>query len=404
MIRGLYTHGEALVAVIDNRLYSIDADGTRATLGTLNSSAGVVDFASNLTQLVVNDGSYLYVYSPATATFDEVGPAQNYNGGDRIAFVDQRIIFLERGTQKFGWSALGNAKVISALGFASAEGSPDRLVSMLADHRELWLFGPESVEVWVSSTDPDLPFVRQNAAYIEYGCAAVHSAQKSANSVTWLGRDKSGHAMVLSAQGYQPRRISTRAIEERFEGLDLNAARAYTYSDGGQQFYCLNVPGVDTTLVWDATYSQWHERAELENGAFEQWRPTCHAFAYGYHFFGTDDGTIYKLDPNEDTYGGDVKVRERIAPVVSAGNRKRLRFPLVEFLCDKATDAQIMLRWSDDNGATWSSWNYTTPGSVGQFARRARFWRTGSAIDRVYQVRVTDDAPFNPVSMHLEVQ
>jgi hypothetical protein len=398
MIRGLYTYQEALYAVIDGALYLATTNGTRTSVGSLNSSAGVVDFASNLTQLCITDGAYLYVYNPTT---NEFTTSPDYPGGDRIAFIDQRVAFLIRGGQMFGWTGLGEARSIAPLDFASAEGSPDVLVSLLADHRELWLFGPNSTEIW-NSVGGTAVFERNPSAYIEYGCAAVHSAQKSANSVTWLSRDERGQAMVMRAQGYSPQRISTRAIEERFEGLDISQARAYTYSHGGQQFYCLNAPGVDTTLVYDETFGQWHERAELVNGDFQQWRPTCHAFAYGHHFFGAGDD-IYKLDPEVHNFGGDVKCRERIAPVISVPQRKRLRFPLVEVVCDKATTAQIMLRWSDDNGATWSSWRYASAGEVGQFSRRIRWHRNGSAFDRVFQIRMTDDQPFNPVQLVAEV-
>jgi hypothetical protein len=399
MIRGLFTHSDTLYAVIDDTLYSVASNGVRSSVGTLNSTAGVVDFAATLTQLVITDGGYLYVYTPSTSTFTTVG--SNYTGGERIAFVDQRIVFLYNGTQRFGWTALEDATSIDPLDFASAEGSPDPIVSMLADHRELWLFGTNSTEIWNSVGGSEV-FARNPSAFIEYGCAATHSAQKSANSVTWLSRDERGDAMVMRAQGYQPQRISTRAIEERFQGLDISSARAYTYSDGGQQFYCLNVPNVETTLIYDETFQQWHERAELVNGNYRHWRPTCHAFAYGKHFFGANDGKIYSSDYEEHTFGGSVKCRDRITPVVSADNRKRLRFSMVEVLCEKATAATVLLRWSDDNGANWSNWQYASTGPVGTFSRRIRWHRTGSAYDRVYQVRVTDDAPFNPVSMIAE--
>jgi len=37
---------------------------------------------------------------------------------------------------------------IDPLYFAAAEGSPDNLVTLIVDHREIWLFGTNSVEVW----------------------------------------------------------------------------------------------------------------------------------------------------------------------------------------------------------------------------------------------------------------
>lgn len=399
VVRGLFTHADTLYAVVDDSLIRVGSDGSKTVLASLGSAGGVVDFASNLTQLVINDGAFLYVYTPSSGTLTT---SPNYPGGDRIAFLDAHIAFLIRGGQFFGWTALDDAMTIDVLDRASVDGAPGELVSLVADHRELWLFKRNITEVW-NSVGGLTVFERNNSAFIEYGCAATHSVQKSANTVTWLGRDQRGQAMVLSAQGYSPQRISTRAIEERFEGLDLTASRAFTYSDGGSHFYCLNVPNVDTTLVYDEMTQQWHERAELVDGNYAQWRPTCHAFAYGYHFVGADDGIIYRLDPDANTFAGSVKCRERIAPVISSPNRKRMRYPLVEFVCEKATDASIMLRWSDDNGSTWSSWRYATTGDAGQYARRARFFRNGSAIDRVFQVRVTDDAAWNPVLMAAEV-
>ena len=216
----------------------------------------------------------------------------------------------------------------------------------------------------------------------------------------WLARDRRGQALVLAGRGD---RVSTRAIEERFEGRDLVDARAYSYSDGGQHFYCLNVPGVDTTLCFDLTFKQWHERAELVNGEYEQWRPVCHAFAYGRHYFGTDDGEIFSMDKDVHAFGTAVKCRDRIAPVISDPGRRRLRFPSFEVVCEKASASKALLRWSDDNGATWSNWHDTTTGATGAYGQRMRWTRTGSGFDRVYHLRMTDDAAFNPIGARVEV-
>ena len=169
----------------------------------------------------------------------------------------------------------------AALDFYSAEGSPDALVSILAVQRELLLLGSETAEVWYSVGGSEI-FQRAQSEFIQHGCAAAFSAQLVGGVPMWLGRDRNGQARVLAGRG---ERVSTRAIEERFDGLELDNARAYTYSDGGQHFYCLNVPNVETTLVYDRTFAQWHERAELVNGDYQPWRPTCHAFAYGVHYF-----------------------------------------------------------------------------------------------------------------------
>lgn len=393
-IRALFTFNGTLFAVRGAALLRLDSGGASTQVATLDTAGGPVDIEQNLFDLVLTDGDFLYVWDGATLT-----KTANWTAGARIAFVDQRIVGIRTGTQEFAWTALGNAKSAAALDFASAEGSPDPLVSLLASQRELLLLGDDSGELWYSVGGTAV-FERAQSEYIQYGCAAAFSAQLCGGVPMWLGRDRRGQAQVLASRG---QRISTRAIEERFEGRDLALSRAYTYSDGGQHFYCLNVPGVETTLCYDMTFGQWHERAELVEGEYAPWRPTCHAFAYGAHFFGAEDGRIYKADKNLHTYAGDPKCRDRIAPVVSDPGRRRLRFPSVELVCEKATAAKVLLRWSDDNGATWSSWHEESTGDVGRHGQRVRWMRTGSAYDRVFQVRMTDDAPFNPVLASVQV-
>lgn len=393
-IRGLYTFNGVLHVVRDADLLSVDADGVTTYLASLDSAGGPVDIEQNLFQLVLTDSTALYVWDGSTLT-----KTANWTAGDRIAFVDQRIVGIQRASQRFQWTALGDAKTAAALDFYSAEGSPDKLVSLLAAQRELLLLGEDSGELWYSVGGSEV-FQRASSEYIQYGCAAAFSAVLVGGVPMWLGRDRRGQAQVLASRG---QRISTRAIEERFEGRDLTNARAYSYSDGGQHFYCLNVPGVDTTLVFDRTFGQWHERAELVNGEYQPWRPTCHAFAYGEHWFGTESGDLFRLDRNTHTFGGSTKVRDRIMPVISDPGRGRLRFPRMELVCERATGSKVMLRWSDDNGANWSNWREASTGATGVYAQRVRFERLGSGRDRVFHVRMTDPAPFNPVSAFVEV-
>jgi hypothetical protein len=392
-IRGLFTFNGVLHAVRDADLLRVDSAGLTTYLASLDSGGGPVDMEQTLTQLAITDGAHLYVWDGTTLT-----QTANWTAGDRIAFVDQRIVGIQRNSQRFQWTALGDATTAAALDFYSAEGSPDKLVSMLAAQRELLLLGEDSGELWYS-VGGSAVFERASSEYIQYGCAAAFSAQLVGGVPMWLARDRRGQAQVMAGRG---QRISTRAIEERFEGIDLAQARAFSYSDGGQHFYVLQVPNVETTLVYDRTYGQWHERAEFVNGAYERWRPTCHAFAYGKHYLGDDEGRLYVLDPTAHDYAGDTKVRDRIAPVLSDPGRGRLRFPSVEVICDKATAGTAMLRWSDDNGATWSNWHEESTGATGDYARRIRWTRTGSAYDRVYQFRMTDAVPFNPVGARVE--
>jgi len=394
IVRGLVTFRGVLHAVIGSSLVRVAQNGTRTTLATIGSGGGPLDIDVSANQLAIADGTQLYVWDGATLTTR--GPGDNYTPGQRIGFMAQRLFSTQTGSQRFGWSAVGDATSFNALAFASAEAVPDNLVGLAVIYGELLLLGEYSGEVWSSIGGLDV-VQRNGTAYVEYGLAAARTLRKFANSAIWLGRNERGQAHVIQAVGYQARPVSTRAIEERFEGLALADASAFVYLDGKQEFYCLNVPGVDTTLCYD-TYGNWHERAELVAGEYAKWRPTSHAFAYGRHFFGAADGIIYRLDRDVHTYGSDVKCRSRVVPVVSRQERGRAFFGQLEIVCEKATSGTIMLRQSDDGGNNWSDWRYATAGEVGRYGTRARFNRNGSADDRVFEFRMTDNAPFNPVA------
>lgn len=394
VIRGMFTFNGVLHAVRDDELLSIDSAGAVTVVANIGSAGGPVDMCQNLTQLIIGDGAQLYVWDGVTLT-----TISDYAVGNSVTFIDQRIVFPLANSQGFQWTSLGDAAVINPLDFASAEGSPDKIVSIVANMRELLILGEESGEVW-HSVGGSTVFERSPSEYLQVGCVAPRSLVVCNDTPIWLGRTADGQAQVMGGRG---QRISTRAIEERFVG-DLFSARAYSMSVGASCFYCLNVPGADTTLCFDLTYKQWHERAELVNGDYQQWRPTCHAFAYGNHYFGSGDGAIYVGDRTVSNFAGSPMCRERVAPVLSAPDMRLLRFPALEVLAQKATTGIVNLRYSDDNGYTWSSWRQSSAGAIGEYKTRMNFWRMGSARDRVFQVRMTDDAPWNPVSCFVDVR
>jgi hypothetical protein len=53
-------------------------------------------------------------------------------------------------------------------------------------------------------------------------------------------------------------------------------------------------------------------------------------------------------------------------------------------------DPQVMLRWSDDSGHTWSSEHWASMGKIGEYGYRTFWRRLGSSRDRVYEVSGTD--------------
>lgn len=398
-IRGTYTASNGRVfAVSNNKLYELDSDWNSTELGTLNSTSGQVSMADNGIHLVAVDGADGYVVTFATSAFAEISDP-DFPGADQVTFQDGYFIFNWPDTGKFFISAL-NDVTFDALDFATSEGSPDNVIGTLSDHRDLWVFNSQSIEIFFNSGNADFPFERIQGAYIEHGLAAAFSIAKMNNTVFWLGRDDKGSGMVFMARGYQPQRISTHAVEQAIQGYgDISDAVAYSYQENGHHFYVLNFTEANTTWVFDTTTNLWHERAYTSLGQFQRHRANCHAYAFSTHIVGDyETGKIYEFSSAIYSDDGNEIVRRRVAPHITDG-LKRISYHCFQLDVEggvgldglgQGTDPQVMIQFSDDGGHSWSNEKWASLGKIGQTKRRALWRRLGMSRDRVFRVTISD--------------
>lgn len=389
--------GGRLFAVIGAGFYEVGAAGAVTALGSLLTASGAVSMADNGLQVVAVDGAHGYSYTLASATFAQIVDP-DWPAADRIDFVDGYFLLNDTGSGRFFITALYSTDV-DALDFATAEGAPDPLVSLIVDHREVWLFGTESTEVWFNSGAANFPFERIAGAFLEMGCAAPQSIAKADNSVFWLAADKRGQGLVVRAAGYAPQIISTRAVEFAVGSYaDISDAIAYTYQQDGHTFYVLTFPTAGATWSYDATTGVWHERAGWANGAETRHRSNCYAFCFGKHLVGDfENGRIYemRLDAYDDD-GEPLRALRRTRHQHAQGKRlfwSSLQVDIeagVGLVSGQGSDPQMMLRWSNDGGKTWSSEHWAGMGALGEYSRRAIWRRLGASFNRVYEVVITD--------------
>jgi hypothetical protein len=323
-IRGLHVPASGrLIAVHGNKVYRVDGRwGYQQCPGELVTSSGTVCIADNGTTAVIVDGNNGYTLDLASNVLSRIVNDAFY-GADRVGFIDGYFIFNKPDTQQFYISSIYGTD-FDALDFASAEGSPDLLVSLIVDHREVWMFGTTSTEVFYNSGNPDFPIERMNGAFIEHGCAAPQSVAKLDNTVFWVGRDNNGEGTVWRANGYTPQRISTHAIEYAIQSYGvISDAVAYTYQQDGHAFYVLTFPQASKTWCYDVSTGAWHERASWVAGDFFRHRSNCLAYFGGVHVVGDfEDGRLYALDPDYYTDDGEPLVALRSAAVISNESKR----------------------------------------------------------------------------------
>lgn len=416
-IRGLWEFNGNLYVVSRDKLYKVDSTYTVTLIGTVSGTSGAVSMVDNGTQLFVACNGPSYVYNATTNVFSQITDS-DFPGAGTVSYLDGYFVFNEPNSQKIWVTALLDGLSVDPLDFASAEGSPDGVVGIIADHRELWVFGTNSVEVWYNSGNPDFPFSRIQGAFNELGCAAAYSIAKMDNGLFWLGKDARGQGIVYRANGYTGQRISTHAIEWQIQQYgNLSDAIGYTYQQDGHSFYVLIFPSANATWVYDVATQAWHERAGFANGEFTRHRSNCQVFFNSEVLVGDyQNANIYAFDLDDFSDNGSIQkwLRSWRALPTGQNNLKRsaqhsLQLDLetgVGLNLGQGSDPQVMLRWSDDGGHTWSSEHWVSIGKIGEFYRRAIWRRLGMTMkirDRVYEVSGTDPVKIAIVGAELLV-
>jgi len=415
-VRGLWQYGGYGYVVSSNTLYRIDAAWNATVLGTVSGS-GPVSMTDNGTQLFVACNPLSYIYNATTGVFAQITDL-DFPGAVTVGYIDGYFVFNQPNSQLLWVTQLLDGNSIDPQDFASAEGSPDGLAALIVDHREVWLFGTNSVEVWYDAGNSGFPLERIQGAFNEIGCAAPYSIAKLDNGLFWLGSDARGNGIVYRANGYTGQRVSTHAIEFAIQSYaNISDAFAYTYQQEGHAFYVLTFPTGNATWVYDVATGAWHERAAFYNGRFSRHASNCQMNFNNEIVVGDcASGNLYAFDLDVYADNGAPQKWLRSWRALQSGqnNLNRTAQHSLQLDCEtgvglntgQGSSPQAMLRWSDDGGHTWSNEHWASMGAIGASGTRT-FWRrlgmTDKLRDRVYEVSGSDPVKVTIIGAELSV-
>lgn len=402
-VRQMHELNGYLYVVCGDTVYKVSPSGIKTTLAaTLKTSTGYVWMADNGTQIMIVDGAHGYlIESDIVAEISD----PDFPVPAALTYLDTYFIVIEKNTGRFYISANNDGSAWDALDFATAEGAPDEATAIIADHRELWIFGKLSTEIFYNSGDVDFPFERIQGAYLERGIGAAGSAAKLDNSVFWLSETY----QVVRALEYQPIIISTRQIENEIAGYAVKSdATAYTYTQQGHSFYVLNFPAAGKTWVFDAATEMWHQRSSQPLDG--RHRSNCYAFFSDKHLVGDyANGRIYQYDFETYDDAGAIQKAVHVFPPIEM-ERKTIFHHSIEIECStgvglvsgQGSDPVAILDWTDDKYKTWSNEHWLKMGQTGEYTARVIERRLGAARWRAYRLTITDPVERLIVSPYLE--
>jgi hypothetical protein len=380
-----------------------------------------------------------------------------FSGANTVDIIDNYFVYNNPTTQQWGASDL-LSPISPQTSYSLKDGAPDDLVALVVDHREVYLMGEVSSEVWTDVGAVPFPFQRIPGTSTQQGIAAPFSLYRLGNSFAYVSRNNRGQSQIMQMQGYIPQRISTHAVENSLANKYVGDAIAWTYQLEGHEVYVVTFPSLQLTWAYDATTAMWHKWLyTTDKNVYQRHRGNCCAVFQGLVIVGDyENGKLYELDKTNYTDDGQNIRRLRRAPhLVTEFQRQYFDELQIQFqpgvgttglsgpaqitstntvylgqtytitadatltievektyilatqqsISYQTTDnPQAMLRWSNDGGSTWSNEHWTSVGQLGKYKNRAIWRRLGQARDRIFEVSVSDPVNFVIISANLKLQ
>lgn len=423
---GFTVNGRTFFAV--SNLYEVNANGQVTNRGSLGAQPLTPTImTANETQLVILNNGNLYVLTLATNVLIAVNMAQ-FNGPiAQIAFCDGYILASIQNSHTFQQSNLEDATTWQGLNIATISYFPDNIVSMSVIYRVPWFFSTKRAIGYYNSGAGFPVFIPIQGAQVEHGSGAAFSIIQAADTLLWLEQDENGTMVARRMDGYNATRVSTHAVELAWQQFaETNDAVGWSYQENGHYFAVWYFPTANATWAYDITESReaeiplWHQRGFWvgASGQYIADRAMCHTFNFGMHLVGDwASGQIYHLNSAFLDDAGNLIRGWRRTPTLIEENKwayfDQIEFVLPTGLPSTFTDGngiarppQVMLRWSNDGGRTWSNEYKLSVGLTGEYNKRVIKRMLGRGRKRLWDVTWTDPYPFqfNTAYLHASIE
>lgn len=413
-VRALYAINGRTFAIGGDTFYEVFAGGTSTARGTMAIDSRQPTLSSNGSaghQIFITSGNLGYIYDLITDTL-----SAETTGSAFGLMLDGYFIKLDTDRSEFAISDLEDGTTWDAANVAQRTFAGDSWLAMGRSHRELWLFGGQTSEVWYDSGASNFPFEPYQGAFIEEGIAAPYSLAQFGSEdagLLWLSQNAKGQGVFRRAVGYTPQRISTEPVEYALSNYArIDDAIGWTYQDQGHNFYVCLFPTARACWVYDDTTDLWHERLEWDTatGTWDAYRAQCQCVAFGQHLYGDrSSGTIFAGSVTKllDMNGNGIR-RLRRGPVLSDEGKlfvvPRLTLDLEPGLgstSGQGVNPQVMLRASRDGGQTWGNERWKSAGRQGIYGQLVYWDLLGQSRAFVPEITMTDPAPWRVSGAYL---
>lgn len=396
-----------LYLVVDGALFRVGFDTNSATMYPVTGAKTVVfgsgrcymNYMQNGTgyDISIYSGQNGYVYNTTNDTLTQI---DGFEGSIMCDFLDQYMIGMKPDGTFWFTSDIGNPTSFSVFDVYSSEASPDALVGGLVTNREVWIFNKKTIEVFYNA---GTRFERNNGAVIQRGCSARNSIQLLNGVPFWLGDD----GRVYMGNGYREQAISTPPIEyEISKSSDLSNCHSYIWQSRGHSVYCLTMND-GMTFCYDMATEIWHRRESFLSRNSNAWAVVM--VNNKQYMIDRNDSKIYLNDWEyfkDDDASGVLVCKRRTQYYHQNGEWMRCnRFELIMNTGDVPanTYSEVIVRYSDDSGRTWSNFKKVSLGSTGEYAKDIKFYNLGRTKNRLFEIVTSGNSRREIITANLEL-
>lgn len=418
--RGIYASEDRLYSIVNGTLYEVGPNGGGLFTGgvsAINSGVrgpDVCEMSDNGELLVIANGHQLFLHTMGTTTFNTVTDT-DVADVSTIDYLNSQFIFDEQDGDAFRTSQL--TTTLSASNFsdtadtASAESYSDKILRVLTYNQLVYFFGSRSIEPWFNSGVGNPPFDREEGGIRPIGLAGKWSLASDDEAIFFLDNRRRPQKMV----GLSVLPLGNTSLGKELDSYSTVAdCTAMVYTIDNARFFQLNFPTANKSWCFHEPSGWWFQLSSGVNG--ERHRAVFHAYAFEKNIFADyENGKLYTLDFDTFTDDGATVQRKRTTANIHGGlfgvPGKELFYDRVYFDVEvgvgtttgQGSDPQLMVRFSDDNGNTWSAEEHYSLGVGGNYTQTVELTQQGSSINRMYELTYSEPTRFSLISAYADI-
>lgn len=323
--RGIHasTKFNRLFVVLDSNVYMLNISfnqinlTTTATqislIGNLQTTSGVVYITeNNKPQILISDGTQLYVYDPTQTPNFQIATK---DGTNPISFTPGYIDFHDTYFLCAASNDMGVANVSNNTWRLSAQNNgllwpdgsanigllqtkPDNIQAVVrfpSRGNMIFVMGKTVSEPWYDVGYQLFPYNRSNSYSVDYGCLNPATIASMDEIVVWLAANEKSGPIIMYSTGGEPKKITTDGIDYLFSQLaNPSDSQGFLYRQDGHLFYHINFYTDNLSIFYDFNTDKIYNASDENLNYFIAAQVAF--FNNQYYFITKNSGNIFAFD------------------------------------------------------------------------------------------------------------